>query len=298
MPAVPAHVPSSGRIISLDQAFWFCYRLGPMPDLLSPLPLRRDSAGTAAGYSLVPFDRADPRWGEPLVDLTAEGLLTEAWYARTDGGNEPYNRPIAGAVKTVAARVSVARLLKQVDASLAVRGLRIKVVDAYRSIATQSGLWQFFWDKLGREQPELDDASREVIVGTFVSDPRRFERTDETTWPIHSTGGSVDVMLVDASTGAMLDHGAGFDAVHERSYTDHYERALLRGEIAGDDSRLRNRRILVNAMVNASFTNYAYEFWHFDYGTQLHILTLRDAGVPHAPRAAWYGTTDLPEGLS
>lgn len=269
-----------------------------MRDLLAPLPLRPDRSGAASDSRDIPFDRSDRRWSEPLVDLSASGLLTEAWYARTDGRNDPYNAPIAGAVRTVAARRSVAALLVRVDAVLAERGSRIKILDAYRSVETQSGLWSFFSDRIAREQPLLDATAREAIVRTFVSDPRRFDPGDDTTWPIHSTGGSVDLVLVDAQTGDTLDHGAGFDEAHERSYTDHYERELAAGAVAPDDARLLNRRLLVNAMVNAGFTNYAYEFWHFDYGTQLHVLTLREGGSPDAPGAAWYGTTTLPEGLS
>jgi D-alanyl-D-alanine dipeptidase len=175
--------------------------------------------------------------------------------------------------------------------------VRPKILDAYRSVETQRGLWRFFWDKLGRERPDLDEALLEAEVKTFVSDPRRFDPDDDTSWPIHSTGGSVDVVLVDAATGAMLDHGAGFDEAHERSFTHHYERLLVEGEVTPDDRRLMARRLLVNAMVNAGFTNYAYEFWHFDYGTQLHIRTLMEADPATAPHAAWYGTTTLPEAL-
>ena len=269
-----------------------------MPDLFAQIPFRPDNAGTASGYSLVPFDRADTRWAEPLVDLAESGLLTESWYARTDGGNAPYHRAIAGAVNTVAARLSVAGLLREADKAVGELGLRLKVLDAYRPIATQQGLWDFSAQQIAAEHPELSGGEREAIVKTFVSDPRRFNREDETTWPIHSTGGSVDLVLIDPATGTILDHGAGFDESHERSFTDHYERLLQRGEIKADDPRLRNRRILVNAMLNAGFTNYVYEFWHFDYGTQLHILTLRDAGVSDAPAKAWYGTTDLPEGMT
>jgi D-alanyl-D-alanine dipeptidase len=244
----------------------------------------------------VPFDRADPRWQEPLVDLAKNGLVTQAWYARTDGGNAPYHRRIDGAVETVAARASVAAMLKQADEAVSTRGLRLKIVDAYRSVETQRGLWSFFWDLIGRERPELPPAEREALVKTFVSDPRRFDPEDETSWPLHSTGGSVDLLLVDAETGAMLDHGAGFDEAHERSFTDHYERLLADGSIAADDPRLLARRILVNAMTGAGFTNYAWEYWHFDYGTQLHVWTLRENGKGPTPRAAWYGTTALPEG--
>ncbi|MDQ0472599.1 M15 family metallopeptidase [Labrys wisconsinensis] len=269
-----------------------------MPDLLAPLPLRAPSTGAASDGRFVRFDRADPRWAEPLVELTGEGLLAEAWYARTDGLNAPYHAPIAGAVATVAARAGVVARLKAADAALGPRGLRLKTLDAWRPVETQAGLWSYFWDKLARERPELDEAGLEALVRTFVADPRRFDPEDDTTWPIHSTGGSVDVMLVDAGTGAMPDHGAGFDEADERSFTDHYERLLAAGRIAPDDPRLLVRRVLVNAMVNAGFTNYAYEFWHFDYGTQLHVLTLQEAGAAGAPHAAWYGTTRLPAGMA
>ncbi len=262
-----------------------------MIDLKAPLSVRPDAAASAADYRAIAFDRSDPRWLEPLVDLGGEGLPVEAWYARRDGGNPPYGRPIAGAVETVYARSSVARLLRTADDSVRSLGLRIKTLDAWRPVETQQGLWDFFEDKITRERPDLDSAGVEAIVRTFVSDPRRFRVDDETTWPIHSTGGSVDVVLVDGKTGAMLDHGADFDEASEHSYTDHYERLLAEGSIDGADIRLINRRILVNAMVNAGFTNYSYEFWHFDYGTQLHVLTLQRAGLADAAMKAWYGTT-------
>lgn len=261
-----------------------------MADVHRPLPLRPTPETAWGDHRRIRFDREDPRWHEPLVDLAAEGLVVDAWYARRDGANEPYNRPIAGAIETVYARRSVATLLKAADRSLAPLGLRLKIVDAWRPVETQAGLWAFFWDKLARENPELDEAGLEALVRTFVSDPRRFDPDDDTTWPIHSTGGSVDVMLVDAASGVMLDHGAGFDEAHERSFTDHYERLLAEGAIGPEDPRLTNRRILVNAMVNAGFTNYVYEFWHFDYGTQLHVLTRRVWGEAD-PERAWYGTT-------
>lgn len=262
-----------------------------MDHLLVPLPLRANHSGVASDCRRIPFDRADPRWNEALVDLSTEGLMVEAWYARTDGGNAPYHRPIAGAIPLVLARESVARLLRVADAKVAPFGLRIKTVDAWRPVETQAGLWAFFEDKIGRENPKLSPQEREARVKTFVSDPRGFNAADDSTWPIHSTGGSVDVLLVDAASGETLDHGAGFDEAHERSYTDHYERLLQEGQIRPDDTRLVNRRILVNAMVNAGFTNYVYEFWHFDYGTQLHVLTLREAGLADDTMRAWYGTT-------
>src|SRR3954453_15350758 len=118
------------------------------PDLLAPLPLRAPSSGVASDCRLVPFDHTDRHWAEPMVDLAEQGLLSEAWYARSDGGNAPYHRRIAGAITTVAARAGVVALLEAADAAVAPRGLRIKTVDAWRPVETQAGLWDFFWEKI------------------------------------------------------------------------------------------------------------------------------------------------------
>lgn len=266
-----------------------------MADLAAPLPLRSDPAPNSWAARSVPFDREDPRWAEPLVSLSEMHLPTLPWYARTDGRNAPYHRAIAGAVPFIAVRRSVAARLQQADELLRPHGCRLLIVDGYRTIETQRGLWDFFAAKIAAEHPNIEQNLLDDKVRTFVSDPRRFNPNDETTWPLHTTGGAVDVLLADDKTGAALDLGAAFDEAHERSYTDHYERLLVQGEIARNDPRLRHRRLLVNAMLKAGFTNYAYEFWHFDYGTQLYALTLQKSGAPSRSIAAWYGTTVLPE---
>lgn len=257
--------------------------------LLSALPPRPDKAASPGEARFVPFDRMDPRWHEPLLDVTSVGLPALSWYARTDGANAPYNRRIAGSVEQVFARASVVERLVAADRAVQSLGYRILTVDAWRPVETQQGLWDFVYEDLARQYPNWSAEQLEARTKTFVSDPRRFDPADDTTWPIHSTGGSVDVLLT--KDGTILDHGAGFDEATDRSFTDFCERQLQAGEIPSDNCSLVARRILVNAMVNAGFTNYAYEFWHFDLGTQLHVLTLAEQGAPNAPRAAWYGTT-------
>jgi hypothetical protein len=45
-------------------------------------------------------------------------------------------------------------------------------------------------------------------------------------------------------------------------------------------------------MREAGFTNYINEWWHFDWGDQLYVLTLDLMGEPLQSGAAWYGYTE------
>jgi D-alanyl-D-alanine dipeptidase len=188
----------------------------------------------------------------------------------------------------------VAERLIRVNARLRPFDAEIFVVDAYRPIRCQAGLWEFFWAQARREMPEATREEQENYVRNFVSDPTRFAREDSRTWPVHSSGGAVDVILRRADTRETLDLGARFDEMSPDSYSDALERKLAAGEIAADDPRLLNRRLLHWAMAEEGFVNYPFEFWHFDYGDQMYVLHARLLGLP-APDAAWYGYVDPPD---
>jgi D-alanyl-D-alanine dipeptidase len=260
------------------------------PELWARTPVpQRDRAGDTAGYAQVPVDLSDPRNAEPLVRVADYGLPSVAWYARTDGLNPPYGQSIAGALPEVWLRRGVVEALARVREGLGTLGYDVCVLDGYRPIATQAGLWAFFSDLIAARAPGLSAAAHEAEVRRFVSDPRRFDASDPTTWPVHASGGAVDLVLTRA--GATLDHGTPFDDPSAASAADALERAHLRGEVAADDPALIHRRVLVQAMAAGGFTNYAAEWWHFDLGDQLHVATLREMAGHDAPvpRAAWYG---------
>jgi zinc D-Ala-D-Ala dipeptidase len=257
-----------------------------MTDFARPIPML-DNAATAGDYHDIPIDRQDPRFGEPLVDVRDCGLAGENYYARTDGGNLPYRQPVGGAIRELWCRRTIVTMLRNVNERLAERGLELLVWDAYRPIACQRGLWEFFSARFRGEMAQADDEQISTKVRRYVSDPRRFDEKDPTTWPVHATGGAVDVTLRDAKTGDLVDMGAHLDDMSAVSHTAHFERLFKERAIAGTDIRLRNRRVLYWAMREEGFTNYTYEFWHFDYGDQMYVKSLRQLGR-HA-NAAWYG---------
>lgn len=247
------------------------------------------------GYGAAPLDEADPRAGEPLVSLAGYGLAGEAYYGRTDGGNAPYHCSIPGSIAELWARESVAEKLVRVNRALHEWGFRLFVWDAYRPVACQQALWDFFWAQARADAPGADAPAIRARVLTFISDPSGFNPHDPASAPTHATGAAIDLTLQHLDTAALADMGAGFDEMSARAASDYYERALARGQIAPNDRRLLHRRLLHAAMRAEGFVNYPPEFWHFDWGNQMYVRNLAAMGGD-APRAAWYGYVRPPGG--
>ena len=155
---------------------------------------------------------------------------------RIDGYEEPC------ALMTVEA----ARALRAVSNEMAVRGLRLKVFDAYRpaTAVKHFALWgiedldlrmkPFFY-------PDLD--KEDLFVKGYIA-----SRSS------HSRGSAVDLTLLDMTTGKELDMGGPFDFFGELSHPDY--RNIT-------DEQYANRMLLQNAMVRNGFEPIDCEWWHF-----------------------------------
>jgi D-alanyl-D-alanine dipeptidase len=209
---------------------------------------------------------------EPLVDLRSYNIAGEKYYA-----NSPYGKRIDGAIDGLYARRSVANKLVQANDILRKYNLELYVYDAYRSIECQNWLWDFFSDGYMREHPKASPKEVEEFARNYVSDPRRFDPDDPATHPLHSTGGAIDLTLRECSSGNFIDVGT-FDDPSEKSHTHFYEMELKAGRVVEDDHRLLYRRVLYGAMLQAGFTNYPYEFWHYDYGNRMYACMLNRLG--------------------
>jgi zinc D-Ala-D-Ala dipeptidase len=258
-----------------------------------PIPIL-DRAPTSEDYHEIPIALQDPRNREPLVDARSRGLAGENYYARTDGENAPYRQAIDGAIRELWCRQTIVTMLIAVNERLARDGVEVFLWDAYRPISCQQGLWDFSWNQVRDGMPHANEATILARVQRYVSDPRQFDLRNPKSWPVHTTGAAIDLTLRNLRTLELVDMGAGFDEMSPASHSDHFERLLRDGEIAEDDSQLRNRRLLYWAMRDQGFTNYSYEFWHYDYGDQMYIKTLRHLG--HEANAAWYGYVPPPSG--
>lgn len=243
-------------------------------------------SGMVSEDTLAEDGEGDAHSQEPLADLFSYGIAGQEFYARGDGDNFPYNRRIEGAIDGLYARVSVAKRLCEANESLRAVDIEVYVYDAYRSIACQRSLWKFFSEKYRTDHPNASERDVDEFTRTFVSDPRGFVADDAATHPLHSTGGAIDVTLRRRSTGELLDMGTHFDDPSERSTTYFFERELGAGHIRADDPRLAARRMLYGSMTRAGFTNYPYEFWHYDFGNRMHALMRKRQGLPAGDRKA------------
>jgi D-alanyl-D-alanine dipeptidase len=260
-----------------------------LPDRAIPW---RDHAPTALDYSAIPVDLGDPRAGEPLVDLAALGVAGSCYYARTDGLNAPYYRAFASASPGIWCRRSVADRLAAANQALTPYGVELYVLNAYRPVALQEELWAYFMAQARAVLDHPDEAACIAFAGEYCSDPEHFDPADSRTWPTHATGGAVDTTLRLRGTGELLYMGGIFDDPSEVSHTAHLERRLADLSESGH-AALRNRRLLYWTMRATGFANYPYEWWHYDWGTQLWALDSQRSGGP-SHHAAWYGPAGTP----
>ena len=251
-----------------------------------PVIDREQYAGT---YWDVPVDRNHPSYNEPLVPLESENVSYLCYHARTDGDNPPYHKAVTGSRKDMWLRRSLAKKLAEVNTSLRPHDLELLILDGYRPIACQQGLWDFYYQQ-GRDLLGAAATRDELYAHarTFVADPAPFDENDCTTWPAHTTGASIDTTLRVISTEVVVDMGSNFEEITETSHSDYFERLLDQGEISTDDRRLIHRRILHWAMHRHGILNDPFVFWHHDWGNQHHVKTWR-ALFPDPPEAAMYG---------
>lgn len=83
--------------------------------------------------------------------------------------------------------------------------------------------------------------------------------------------------------------GTGFDDLTEKAETDFFERPVdskLQTSEASWDSIRKHRRILFHSLRSVGFTNWKYEWWHFDIGNcvwaqELGIQWIYDSIAPY-----------------
>lgn len=122
-------------------------------------------------------------------------------------------------------------------------GYYLKIYDAWRPLLLQEELYKKAME-------------RSVDLEMIISLPLK----DKLNGPIHTTGGAVDVTIVNEK-GIELDMGTKFGEYNEKSQTDYFE-----VRYPTDIEIVKNRRLLYNIMTDAGFTNMPTKWWHYDYG--------------------------------
>ena len=183
---------------------------------------------------------------EPLVQasLYPERILALSWY---------YGEKLTGSLSEVWLRQSVYERLITAAESLP-KNLRLIIWDGWRSYELQSQLYNILLGRIMSTGIPESEARKRASV--FVAIPSKSPETVSG----HLTGGAVDLTIADIK-GHYLDMGGNFDETEEHSHTKYYEGSE---NITARD----NRRLLVQTMENAGFSNYPSEWWHYDFGNR------------------------------
>ena len=147
-----------------------------------------------------------------------------------------------------------ARALKAVANEMNALGYRLKIFDAYRPARAVKHfvLWGIEDLDLRMKPYFYPELEKQAL----------FARGYIASRSSHSRGSTVDLTLLDMSTGRELDMGSPFDLFSERSHPD--SRDVTPEQYA-------NRMLLQGAMVRGGFVPFDCEWWHF---------TLKDEPYP------------------
>ena len=147
-----------------------------------------------------------------------------------------------------------ARALKSVSNEMIVRGYRLKVFDAYRPACAVKHfvLWGI----------EDQDIRMKPYFYPDLQKQELFEQGYIAKKSSHSRGSTVDLTLLDMSTGKELDMGSPFDLFSVVSHPDY--KGIT-------EQQYENRMMLQRAMVRNGFEPIDCEWWHF---------TLKDEPYP------------------
>lgn len=139
-----------------------------------------------------------------------------------------------------------ARALKSASNELMVQGYRFKVFDAYRPACAVKHfvLWGL----------EDQDIRMKPYFYPELQKQELFEKGYVAKKSSHSRGSTIDLTLLDMSTGKELDMGSPFDLFSEVSHPDY--KGIT-------DVQFENRMILRKVMLRNGFKPIDCEWWHF-----------------------------------
>ena len=142
--------------------------------------------------------------------------------------------------------VEAAAALKRAADSLRAQGYRLKIFDAYRPVKAVEHFVR--WGK------DPKDAKNKMEYYPNIEKSALFRGGYISGKSTHSNGSTVDLTIVDSSTGEEVDMGSPFDYFGEISHV---------GTKLITQQQSKNRLILKEAMVKSGFSAIKTEWWHF-----------------------------------
>lgn len=159
------------------------------------------------------------------VKKIVPGILLDLRYATE---NNFMHRKLYPALSTTYMRLAALRALDSVQTALRNKGLGLKIFDAYRPYGVTRKMWSLIQDE------------------RYVANPAKGSG--------HNRGATVDLTLVQLTTGRELDMGTDFDNFSD---TAHHTFTRLPQQV------LYNRKLLRELMERHGFVALETEWWHY-----------------------------------
>lgn len=181
--------------------------------------------------------------GEALVDLgnyfSEAGIRIEL----ASVSPAPYNNPMYLRLGAAQRLVRAATQLQQYHEHYS-----FKVTDSFRPLELQKKYFEEIKQQIAQKE-QLEGEALWKRVTQFIADPDLC--------PPHSTGGAIDLTIVNTTTNTEIDMGTPVDTIDDRAntWTEHITR-----------EQKINRTLLFDVMTEAGFVNLASEWWHYSYG--------------------------------
>lgn len=185
---------------------------------------------------------------EPLLPIVAwlQERKSDIRFVAGEAAYGAQNIETHGLRTRAAERLLVAeKILQSMDSTLT-----FKITDSFRPISLQK---RYFDEIYGRYTAQgLTGEELYTRVTQVIADPECH--------PAHSTGGTVDLTIINATSAEELDMGSVLDDV------DDVRALTFAADISAEAKK--NRLLLYTAMTDAGFVNSPSEWWHYTYGTQ------------------------------
>lgn len=191
---------------------------------------------------------------EPLVSsdtIIKSGLIVEPFWNMSDDFEGDLYRDYMNLNPefTLSVRSTVLEKLKNAQTMLP-RNWRLVLKAGYRPYTVQIALFNKLVEDAMSRQPDWSHKECIAYARTFVSDPSDI-------CPPHTTGGAVDLDVVDTDTSGSVDMGCPPNTNSEVAYLFSPKLSKVQQE---------NRLTLLKAMLGVGFAPLAAEWWHFQYG--------------------------------
>jgi len=139
------------------------------------------------------------------------------------------------------------------------KGLQLCVYEGYRNLKNQDSMFK----KRFKQNRILykNWSFRKVFYETVKLVSPVFNIDGTLNIPPHSTGGAIDLYLID-DTGKYVNMG-----IHPKDAAlDSHGSIILSNSQLISNTAKKNRKIMNEVMINAGFVNYLTEYWHWSYG--------------------------------